>query len=79
MQEWTDRTNHMLDTGSGKFRLWIRRHIDELDRAIAGLQAALIAKAEVHAAAVMPGFSNRRSASGFTASASSFRRPSRPR
>ena len=26
MQEWTDRTNEMLDSGSGKFRLWIRRH-----------------------------------------------------
>jgi hypothetical protein len=26
MQEWTDRTNDMLDSGAGKFRLWIRRH-----------------------------------------------------
>jgi len=26
MQEWTDRTNDMLDSGSGKFRLWIRPH-----------------------------------------------------
>jgi argininosuccinate lyase len=40
------------------FRLWIRRHIDELDRAVAGLQAALIDKAEAHAAAVMPGFTH---------------------
>src|SRR5437899_7802981 len=40
------------------FRLWIRRHIDELDRAMAGLQAALIAKGEAHAAAVMPGFNH---------------------
>src|SRR5215475_8910925 len=40
------------------FRLWIRRHVDELDRAIAGLQAALIDKAEKHAAAVMPGFTH---------------------
>src|SRR5437899_5265619 len=40
------------------FRLWMRRHIDELDRAMAGLQAALIAKGEAHAAAVMPGFNH---------------------
>lgn len=26
MQDWTDRTNDMLDSGTGKFRLWIRRH-----------------------------------------------------
>jgi len=26
MQDWTDRTNEMLDSGTGKFRLWIRRH-----------------------------------------------------
>jgi ATPase subunit of ABC transporter with duplicated ATPase domains len=26
MQDWTDRTNDMLDSNAGRFRLWIRRH-----------------------------------------------------
>ncbi|MGZ4127497.1 MAG: hypothetical protein ACXVEX_05065 [Actinomycetota bacterium] len=26
MQDWTDRTNELLDSSAGKLRLWIRRH-----------------------------------------------------
>src|SRR5947207_13473591 len=26
MQDWNDRMNHMLDSSTGRFRLWIRRH-----------------------------------------------------
>ena len=40
------------------FRLWVRNAIDVLDRAMAGLQAALLDKADAHAGAVMPGFTH---------------------
>lgn len=40
------------------FRLWVRDQIDGLDGALLGLQAALAAKAEAHAATVMPGFTH---------------------
>ncbi|HUB97671.1 MAG TPA: argininosuccinate lyase [Stellaceae bacterium] len=40
------------------FKLWVRDAIDRLDEAMAALQAALIGKAETHAATVMPGFTH---------------------
>lgn len=40
------------------FRLWVRDQIDGIDGALLGLQAALAAKAEAHAATVMPGFTH---------------------
>jgi argininosuccinate lyase len=39
-------------------RLWLRDMIDGTDSALQDLQAALIAKAEAHCAAVMPGFTH---------------------
>ncbi len=40
------------------FRLWVRDAIDRLERQLQGLQAALIAQAERHAATIMPGFTH---------------------
>lgn len=40
------------------FRLYVRDQIDGLDRELANVQRALVAKAEVHAATVMPGFTH---------------------
>jgi argininosuccinate lyase len=40
------------------FRLYVRDRIDELDKALEGLQRALARKALDHAAAVMPGFTH---------------------
>jgi argininosuccinate lyase len=40
------------------FRLWVRDQIDGIDEALAGVQRALVAKAETHAATVMPGFTH---------------------
>ncbi len=40
------------------FRLWVRDSTDEADRALAVLQDALLARAEEHAASVMPGFTH---------------------
>jgi argininosuccinate lyase len=40
------------------FRLWVRDRIDALDSALAGLQLALVDKAEAHAGTVMPGFTH---------------------
>ncbi|MQX36606.1 argininosuccinate lyase [Roseospira navarrensis] len=48
------------------FRLWTRDAIDDLDRAAAALQQALIAQAEAHADAVMPGFTHLQSAQPVT-------------
>ncbi|HEY4134929.1 MAG TPA: argininosuccinate lyase [Alphaproteobacteria bacterium] len=48
------------------FRLWVRDCIDATDRALEALQAALIAKAETHAATVMPGFTHLQSAQPVT-------------
>ncbi len=39
-------------------RLWVRDAIDVLDEALRALQAALIDQAEIHADAVMPGFTH---------------------
>ena len=39
-------------------RLWLRARLDEADEACRGLQAALIDRAEEHAATVMPGFTH---------------------
>jgi len=48
------------------FRLWLRDHIDALDPALADLQAALIERAEQHAATVMPGFTHLQAAQPVT-------------
>ncbi len=40
------------------FRLWVRDAIDGMDGAVRRLQAALIRKADQHAATVMPGFTH---------------------
>ncbi|HEX4113376.1 MAG TPA: argininosuccinate lyase, partial [Stellaceae bacterium] len=40
------------------FRLWVRDAIDRLDRQMQGVQAALLDRAEEHAATVMPGFTH---------------------
>jgi len=48
------------------FRLFVRDATDGLIRAIGGLQAALVAKAETHAATVMPGFTHLQSAQPVT-------------
>ena len=39
-------------------KLWLRARLDDLDAALAGLQAVLIGHAETHAATVMPGFTH---------------------
>ena len=48
------------------FRLWVRDAIDEVLAAIAALQAALLARAEEHAASVLPGFTHLQSAQPVT-------------
>ncbi|MGN6373942.1 MAG: argininosuccinate lyase [Sphingomonas sp.] len=48
------------------FRLWTRDAIDSVDAALGGLQDALIARAEDHAASVMPGFTHLQSAQPVT-------------
>ena len=40
------------------FRLYVRDQIDGIDEALAGVQRALVAKAETHAATIMPGFTH---------------------
>ncbi|MDE1900379.1 MAG: argininosuccinate lyase [Alphaproteobacteria bacterium] len=40
------------------FRLWLRDSIDQIDNALADFQAALIDKAEKHAALLMPGYTH---------------------
>jgi argininosuccinate lyase len=40
------------------FRLWVRDAIDAIDAGLASLQAALLARAEEHAATIMPGFTH---------------------
>ncbi|MGF7150532.1 argininosuccinate lyase [Sphingomonas zeicaulis] len=40
------------------FRLWVRDAVDMVDAGLKGLQAALLARAEEHAASVMPGFTH---------------------
>jgi argininosuccinate lyase len=48
------------------FRLWVRRAIDSLDADLAGLQRALVTRAEEHAEAVMPGFTHLQAAQPVT-------------
>ena len=48
------------------FRLWVRDAIDEVLGSLAALQAALLTRAEEHAASVMPGFTHLQSAQPVT-------------
>ena len=48
------------------FKLWVRDAIDEVDAALGGFQQALLARAEEHADAVMPGFTHLQSAQPVT-------------
>jgi argininosuccinate lyase len=48
------------------FRLWVRNAIDETDSALKAFQHILIARAEEHAASVMPGFTHLQSAQPVT-------------
>ena len=48
------------------FRLWVRDAIDEVAAGLLGLQRALLARAEEHADAVMPGFTHLQSAQPVT-------------
>ena len=48
------------------FRLWVRDTLDALDVALKALQSALIARAEEHAATVMPGFTHLQAAQPVT-------------
>lgn len=48
------------------FRLWVRETIDVTDRALQGLQKALIDQAEAHAGTVMPGFTHLQAAQPVT-------------
>ncbi|GAA0738464.1 argininosuccinate lyase [Sphingomonas japonica] len=48
------------------FRLWVRDAIDAVDAGLGALQHALIARAEQHAADVMPGFTHLQSAQPVT-------------
>jgi argininosuccinate lyase len=48
------------------FRLWVRDAIDQVDVALAAFQAALLDRANEHAASVMPGFTHLQSAQPVT-------------
>ncbi|MDF0543069.1 argininosuccinate lyase [Sphingobium sp. H39-3-25] len=48
------------------FRLWVRDAIDMVEAGLAGLQRALVARAQEHADAVMPGFTHLQSAQPVT-------------
>ncbi|MBB3586486.1 argininosuccinate lyase [Sphingomonas sp. BK481] len=48
------------------FRLWVRDAIDQVLAALGGFQAALLTRAEEHAASVMPGFTHLQSAQPVT-------------
>lgn len=48
------------------FRLWVRDTLDQSDAALAELQAALVARAEQHADAIMPGFTHLQTAQPVT-------------
>jgi argininosuccinate lyase len=48
------------------FRLWVRDTIDEIDRALAGYQQALVDRAIEHVATVMPGFTHLQTAQPVT-------------
>ena len=47
-------------------RLWVRAAIDRLDEGLAAFQQALLARAEEHAATVMPGFTHLQTAQPVT-------------
>ncbi len=48
------------------FKLWVRDALDQMDAALKGLQIALVAKAEAHAATILPGFTHLQSAQPVT-------------
>src|SRR3990167_2210832 len=48
------------------FRLWVRDAIDQLDGGLKALQQALLARAEDHAASIMPGFTHMQTAQPVT-------------
>jgi argininosuccinate lyase len=48
------------------FRLWVRDALDDLDAGLEAMQAALIARAETHAASIMPGFTHLQTAQPVT-------------
>jgi argininosuccinate lyase len=48
------------------FRLWVREACEEADRALGLLQLALIARADQHAASIMPGFTHLQTAQPVT-------------
>ncbi len=48
------------------FRLWVRDAIDMVDAGLKGLMAALVARADEHAASIMPGFTHLQSAQPVT-------------
>ena len=48
------------------FKLWVRDALDGMEMALAGLQAALIDRADEHAATVMPGFTHLQAAQPVT-------------
>jgi argininosuccinate lyase len=48
------------------FRLWVRDAVDEADAAIAGLQQALVLRAEEHSATIVPGFTHLQAAQPVT-------------
>jgi argininosuccinate lyase len=48
------------------FRLWVRGALDEVDQALAGLQRALVIRAEEHADSAMPGFTHLQTAQPVT-------------
>ena len=54
------------DQVAADFRLWVRGAIDAVDAGLAGLQKALVARADEHADAVMPGFTHLQSAQPVT-------------
>jgi argininosuccinate lyase len=48
------------------FRLWVRDAMDETEAGLAALQRALVARAEEHAATIMPGFTHLQTAQPVT-------------
>ncbi|WFL79003.1 argininosuccinate lyase [Altererythrobacter arenosus] len=48
------------------FRLWVRNAIDEVDAGLVALQRALVARADEHAASIMPGFTHLQTAQPVT-------------
>jgi argininosuccinate lyase len=48
------------------FRLWVRDAMDQMDAGLAALQAALVTRAEEHAASIMPGFTHLQTAQPVT-------------